>query len=111
MCLLFTKRELFPAEKMCIRDRTDGVEAKLVTSNELPGGNVTGVSDAAPLEKQLEMIREFLPKAKKIGMIYKDVYKRQYVDRDDRGKGSNARIRKDSFYWYARVIASNGEDL
>ena len=34
-----------------------------------------------------------------------------YVDRDDRGKGSNARIRKDSFYWYARVIASNGEDL
>lgn len=49
---------------------TDGVEAKLVTSNEKPGGNVTGVSDAAPLEKQLEMIREFLPKAKKIGMIY-----------------------------------------
>ena len=35
---------------------TDGVEAKLVTSNEKPGGNVTGVSDAAPLEKQLEMI-------------------------------------------------------
>ena len=49
---------------------TDGVEAKLVTSNEKPGGNVTGVSDAAPLEKQLEMIREFLPEAKKIGMIY-----------------------------------------
>lgn len=49
---------------------TDGVEAKLVTSNEKPGGNVTGVSDAAPLEKQLEMIREFLPDAKKIGMIY-----------------------------------------
>lgn len=49
---------------------TDGVEAKLVTSNEKPGGNVTGVSDAAPLEKQLEMVREFLPEAKKIGMIY-----------------------------------------
>ena len=49
---------------------TDGVEAKLVTSNEKPGGNVTGVSDAAPLEKQLEMIRELLPAAKKIGMIY-----------------------------------------
>lgn len=49
---------------------TDGVEAKLVTSNEKPGGNVTGVSDAAPLEKQLEMIRELLPEAKKIGMIY-----------------------------------------
>ena len=49
---------------------TDAVEAKLVASNEKPGANVTGVSDAAPLEKQLEMIREFLPDAKKIGMIY-----------------------------------------
>ena len=35
---------------------TDGVEAKLVTSNEKPGGNVTGVSDAAPLEKQVEKL-------------------------------------------------------
>ena len=42
---------------------TDGVEAKRVTSNVKPGGNVTGVSDGAPLEKQLEMIREFLPEA------------------------------------------------
>lgn len=49
---------------------TDAVEAKLVASNEKPGGNVTGISDAAPLEKQLEMIREFLPEAKTIGMIY-----------------------------------------
>lgn len=49
---------------------TDAVEAKLVSSNEKPGANVTGVSDAAPLEKQLEMIREFLPDAKSIGMIY-----------------------------------------
>ena len=49
---------------------TDGVEAKLVTSNEKPGGNVTGVSDAAPLEKPLEMIRELLPEAQQIGMNY-----------------------------------------
>lgn len=34
-----------------------------------------------------------------------------YVDRDDQGHGSFARFRKDSFYWYKRVIASNGEDL
>lgn len=34
-----------------------------------------------------------------------------YVDRDDRGRGSNQRIRKDSFYWYSQVIASNGEKL
>ena len=34
-----------------------------------------------------------------------------YVDRDDRGHGSNKRYRKDSFYWYKKVIESNGEDL
>ena len=34
-----------------------------------------------------------------------------YVDRDNAGGGSLARSRKDSFYWYKKVIASNGEDL
>lgn len=34
-----------------------------------------------------------------------------YVDCDDQGKGTLARSRKDSFYWYKKVIASNGEDL
>ncbi len=34
-----------------------------------------------------------------------------YVDRDDQGNGSLKRLRKKSFYWYKRVIASNGEDL
>lgn len=34
-----------------------------------------------------------------------------YVDRDDRGEGTLARSRKDSFYWYKKVIASNGEEL
>lgn len=34
-----------------------------------------------------------------------------YVDRDDNGRGSLKRIPKDSFYWYKKVIASNGEDL
>ena len=34
-----------------------------------------------------------------------------YVDRENDGSGSMRRIRKDSFYWYKKVIASNGEDL
>lgn len=34
-----------------------------------------------------------------------------YVDFDDFGKGSGDRYRKDSFYWYQRVIRSNGEEL
>lgn len=34
-----------------------------------------------------------------------------YVDQDDDGNGTLARLRKDSFYWYQQVIQSNGENL
>lgn len=34
-----------------------------------------------------------------------------YVDLDDYCKGSGKRYKKDSFYWYQKVIKSNGEDL
>lgn len=34
-----------------------------------------------------------------------------YVDQDDLGNGTLNRYRKNSFFWYKNVIASNGEDL
>ncbi len=34
-----------------------------------------------------------------------------YVDLDNEGNGTRNRSRKDSFYWYKKVIATNGEDL
>ena len=34
-----------------------------------------------------------------------------YVDKDNDGNGDLHREPKDSYYWYAKVIASNGEDL
>ena len=34
-----------------------------------------------------------------------------YVDLDDYGKGTGRRIKKDSYAWMQKVIASNGEDL
>ena len=34
-----------------------------------------------------------------------------YVDVDDEGKGTYERSRKDSFYWYQKVIETNGEVL
>ena len=40
---------------------------------------------------------------KRYGMVH--------VDCDDQGRGSFERRRKDSFWWYQRVIASNGADL
>ena len=34
-----------------------------------------------------------------------------YVDADDMGNGTFTRYKKDSFYWYKKVIATNGNDL
>jgi 6-phospho-beta-glucosidase len=34
-----------------------------------------------------------------------------YVDRDNKGHGSNRRFKKDSFDWYKRCIESNGQHL
>lgn len=34
-----------------------------------------------------------------------------YVDKDNAGNGSLKRLKKDSFEWYKRVIATNGEEL
>lgn len=34
-----------------------------------------------------------------------------YVDKDNDGNGTLERRRKDSFYWFKKVIASNGRDL
>lgn len=34
-----------------------------------------------------------------------------YVDQDDYGNGTKQRIRKESFYWYKKIIETNGEAL
>lgn len=49
---------------------TDPVKARLISRYEAPGGNVTGVSDAAPIGQQLDLMLQFLPGMKKVGFIY-----------------------------------------
>lgn len=49
---------------------SDPVAAGIVKSIEKPGFNSTGTSDVLPMEAQLQMIREFLPEAEKIGVLY-----------------------------------------
>jgi 6-phospho-beta-glucosidase len=34
-----------------------------------------------------------------------------YVDLDDEGNGSGVRYKKDSFYWYQKVISTNGDEI
>lgn len=49
---------------------TDPVKAKLISQYKQPGGNITGVSDAAPIAEQLKLFRELVPNLKKIGFVY-----------------------------------------
>jgi putative ABC transport system substrate-binding protein len=49
---------------------TDYVQAKLVQSNEKPGGNVTGASDMNPVNRQIDMALQLMPGAKKVGLLY-----------------------------------------
>lgn len=49
---------------------SDPVGAKLISNRDHPGGNITGTSDLSPIPEQLDLIKEMIPKAKKIGVIY-----------------------------------------
>ena len=47
-----------------------GVALGLTDFDGTVGGNVSGTSDLAPLDQQAEMITEWLPDAKKVGLLY-----------------------------------------
>ncbi|NYT77326.1 ABC transporter substrate-binding protein [Alcaligenaceae bacterium] len=49
---------------------TDPIAAQLVSTMDASGTNVTGVSDALVLEKQIELIKKVVPEAKRVGMVY-----------------------------------------
>ena len=49
---------------------TDPVGERLVSSLENGSGFVTGTSDAQPIDAQIELLKECLPEADKIGILY-----------------------------------------
>lgn len=49
---------------------TDPVTADLVESIARPGTNVTGTSDLTPVKAQLELLKEILPNATRVGVVY-----------------------------------------
>lgn len=49
---------------------SDPVGAGLVKTMDAPGGNLTGMTDMPPVDKQLELIKKILPKAAKLGVVY-----------------------------------------
>ena len=49
---------------------TDPVQGQLTPSWEASGSNVTGVSDVLELGKQMELVKQIVPNAKRIGMVF-----------------------------------------
>jgi len=49
---------------------TDYVAARLVDSNEAPGGNVSGTTDMNPIKEQIDLLVKLVPEAKTVGVLY-----------------------------------------
>lgn len=49
---------------------TDPVSCGLVKSIDEPGGNITGTSDMVAIEKQINLIKQLKPNARKVGILY-----------------------------------------
>ncbi|WP_425474373.1 ABC transporter substrate binding protein [Sporomusa termitida] len=49
---------------------TDYEAAKLVRSNDKPGGNVTGTTDYIPPKQQIDLALTLIPQAKTVGALY-----------------------------------------
>jgi len=49
---------------------TDYVVARLVSSNEEPGTNVSGTTDMNPVADQIKLIKELFPETKTVGVLY-----------------------------------------
>ena len=48
---------------------TDPLRAKVVATLKAPGGLITGVSDLAPIELHLKLMKEMVPGAKRLGVL------------------------------------------
>ena len=71
---------------MLITAVTDPVDAGLVTSMEKPGGNITGTSDMAPVEKQIQLLHSIKPDAKKVGILYNSSETNSKIQADEAKK-------------------------
>ena len=49
---------------------TDYEGAKLVDSNDAPGGNISGTTDMNPVKEQIDLLVQLAPDAKNIGLLY-----------------------------------------
>ncbi|KRM05300.1 6-phospho-beta-glucosidase [Liquorilactobacillus ghanensis DSM 18630] len=94
--------ELTPDRKIHDDYRIDYLRKHIIQMKEAiqDGVELIGYTTWGPIDLISASTSEM---AKRYGFIY--------VDQDDEGRGSLTRIRKDSFYWFKKVIASNGREV
>lgn len=49
---------------------TDYEVARLVATNETPGGNVSGTTDMNPINEQIDLLVQLVPEVKTVGVLY-----------------------------------------
>jgi len=49
---------------------TDPLRAKIITAFKHPGGNVTGISDLVPTERQIDLVKEIVPGLQTLGLVF-----------------------------------------
>lgn len=65
---------------------SDPEGAGLVTNNQKPGGNITGVSDLTPIKEQIQLLKQLMPQAKKVGILYTSSEDNSYIQAQDAAK-------------------------
>ncbi len=68
-----------------------GVALDTTLTNGVVGGNVSGTSDLAPLDEQADMILEFMPDVKTVGIIYCSAEANSKYQVDEMTKHLNAK--------------------
>ena len=61
---------------------TDPASSGLVESNEAPGKNVTGTSDMNPVTDQIALVKQLVPEAKTVGIIYNSAESNSEIQAD-----------------------------
>lgn len=70
---------------------TDPAASGLCATNDAPGGMLTAASDLTPVEAQFDLLKELLPEAKKVGILYCSAESNSKIQADMAIKASNNR--------------------
>ena len=99
------ERSLLPALVGDFLDIRDGRVGKRLRSGVGDGARQIGDAD---MPDTVHLVERIFMRGVAAGF---DCSARLGVDVDDEGNGTFQRYKKDSFYWYQKVIATNGTDL